>query len=57
MKSIFMGTLLITKNVTNKSIAKVYYKRQLSDMLRTIEEETNADLTKQVTIISNSFYQ
>lgn len=54
MKSIFMGTLLITKNVTNKSIAKVYYKRQLSDMLRTIEEETNADLTKQVTIIGDA---
>lgn len=54
MKSIFIGTLLITKNVTNKNIAKVYYKRQLSDMLRTIEEETNADLTKQITIIGDA---
>ena len=54
MKSIFMGTLLITKNVTNKSIAKVYYKRQLSDMLQEIKKETNADLTKQVTIISDA---
>ena len=54
MKSIFMGTLLITKNVTNKSIAKVYYKRQLCNMLREIEKETDTDLTKQVAIVGEA---